>query len=65
MSQLSNGTTAVWAAVLPAVASPALRFAGTSGTPQTILDTDTITIAAGSNITTTAGSTDTITIANR
>ena len=61
---LSNGLTAVWGSCTARRWwLPAFTLAGTSGTPETILDTDTITIAAGSNITTTAGSTDTITIA--
>lgn len=38
--------------------------AGSSGTPQTISDGDTITFSAGTGITTTAGATDTITITN-
>ncbi len=39
-----------------------LTLAGSSGTPQSITDTDTITIAQGTNITTVAGATDTVTI---
>lgn len=38
--------------------------AGTSGTPQTISNGNTLTIAAGTGISTTAAATDTITIAN-
>ena len=40
-----------------------LSLAGTSGTPQSLVDTDTITIAAGLGITTTAGAVDTVTVA--
>jgi len=38
-------------------------LAGTSGSSQSITDTNTVTIAAGTGITTTGGATDTVTIA--
>jgi hypothetical protein len=38
-------------------------LAGTSGSNQTITDTNTLTIAAGNGITTTGGATDTVTVA--
>jgi hypothetical protein len=38
-------------------------LAGTSGTPQTISDGNTLTVAAGVGISTTAGATDTVTVA--
>ena len=61
---LSNGTTAVWGSCTAGGGGfTSLTLAGSTGTPQTILDTDTITIAAGTNNSTVAGSTDTITIA--
>ncbi|MFH0936709.1 MAG: helix-turn-helix domain-containing protein, partial [Candidatus Daviesbacteria bacterium] len=37
-------------------------LAGTSGTSQTISDSNTLTIAAGNGLTTTAGATDTVTV---
>ncbi len=39
-----------------------LSLDGDSGTPETIGDTDTITIAGGTNITTSVGATDTVTV---
>jgi hypothetical protein len=60
---ISNGTTAAWGSCTAGGGGfSSLSLAGTSGTPQTITDTDTITVAAGSNITTTAGATDTVTV---
>ncbi|HEX5430139.1 MAG TPA: hypothetical protein VFX17_03645, partial [Patescibacteria group bacterium] len=41
-----------------------LTLAGSSGTPQTLTDGDTITIAAGAGVTAIAGATDTVTIAS-
>jgi hypothetical protein len=44
-------------------AMTSFTLAGTSGTPQTITDGNTATIAAGTGITTTAGATDQVTVA--
>lgn len=59
---ISNATTLVWSSCT-AGSITGLTLAGTSGTPQAIGNGDTITIAAGSNITTTAVATDTVTVA--
>jgi hypothetical protein len=58
----SNGTTASWAAVPASFTS--LTLAGDIGTPQTINDGDTITIAGGTGIQTAGAATDTINVTN-
>ena len=54
-----NGSA--WAEIDSGMTS--FTLAGTSGSSQTISNSDTLTIAAGSGITTTASATDTVTIA--
>lgn len=57
----SNATTILWGSCAGS-GTTFFTLAGTSGTPQSINGGDTVTIAAGSNISTTAGATDTVTI---
>lgn len=61
-----NTTTGAWVCNADAGAGGGMTswtLAGTSGTPQTITDGNTATIAAGNGISTTAGATDTVTVA--
>lgn len=61
---ISNGTNPVWGSCTAGGGGfTSLTLAGTTGTPQTITDLGTITIAAGTNISTSAGATGTVTIA--
>ena len=60
---ISNGLTPVWGSCNTGGGGfTNLTLAGSSGTPQIITDTDTMTIAAGTNINTTAGPSGTVTV---
>src|SRR5690606_30899695 len=60
---ISNASTILWDTCTgDGVGIASLTLQGSSGTPQSLGDGDTITIAAGTNIETIAGATDTITI---
>jgi len=59
---LSSGTSINWGSCA-GTGTTFFTLQATSGTPQAVNGGDTVTIAAGNNITTTAGATDTITVA--
>jgi hypothetical protein len=59
----TTGSAPAWGACTGAGGIASFNLAGSTGTPQTITDGETVTIAAGTNITSTAGATDTVTVA--